>query len=144
MENNIKLMIIIFILSILGSSCAKRVTTIGSENSGIQLQIKSLEGKIQYQVSFKGKVLINPSALGLLSREFDFIPAEIIRITQAKIQQQWKPLFGKSGLVDNTYHEATVEAKTKDGLLMHIIFRSIDNMRCLSFVIFDQNIFRND
>ncbi|MCK9640823.1 MAG: glycoside hydrolase family 97 protein [Prolixibacteraceae bacterium] len=123
MENNKKLMLIVFFLSILGSSCAKRVTTIGSENSGIQLQIKSLEGKIQYEVSFKGKVLINPSGLGLLSSEFNFVPAEIIRITQAKIQEQWHPLFGKSGLVDNTYHEATVEAKTKDGLLIHVNFR---------------------
>jgi hypothetical protein len=114
------------------NSLAEKKITLGSPNQQVQLQFQQYDdGKIMYQVSYKGRPVITPSALGfdlkepLVSlKQFDVLSAD-----STNVDETWQPVLGEVKNIRNHYRLLTVtlKSKTKDPIQLKLYFRVYDD-----------------
>ncbi|NCS82688.1 MAG: glycoside hydrolase family 97 protein, partial [Ignavibacteria bacterium] len=90
-----KKMIFTFFLLFLGSLLPQ---TIFSPNGNLSLSFNlTAEGKLFYQLSFKGKQIIKPSALGIMLKDAPSFDKnfEIIKVDTQTFDESWNPVWGE-------------------------------------------------
>jgi len=120
---------ILFLLgiSLFITSLAEQRTSISSPNGLITLSFNQNDkGNISYELFFKNKTVIKPSALGFTFSKPDVMldQFEIIKTDSSSFDESWKPVWGEQSLIRNNYKELAVTLKnTTSGILMKIVFR---------------------
>jgi alpha-glucosidase len=121
---------IIFCLSIifLLQNCKKQTQySISSPDTNICVTILNENGKLTYEVTYKGEFVINPSKLGISFKNIEDLNKnlEIIEIKQKIIDEKWDQPWGEFKTVNNNYEELVISLKEIEGeeRLMNITFR---------------------
>jgi alpha-glucosidase len=121
---------IIFCISIifLLQNCKKQTQhSISSPDTNICVTVLNENGKLTYEVTYKGKFVINPSKLGINFKNIEGLNKnlEIIEIKQKIIDEKWDQPWGEFKTVNNNYEEVVISLKEKEGeeRLMNITFR---------------------
>jgi hypothetical protein len=120
---------ILFLLGI--SLCfvtfAEQKNSISSPNGMITLSFyKNDNGNISYEMFFKNKSVIKPSALGFKFSKPDLVlnQFDIIKIDSSSFDESWKPVWGEQSLIRNNYHELSISLKNNaSGIIIKIVFR---------------------
>ena len=77
------------------------------------LEVKDFEGAAScpvYSVTYRGKVVIAPSRLGLVLSSSPLAGGlQIARQTESSVDRQWKPVYGERSMIRNHYNEVVVE-----------------------------------
>lgn len=110
------------------TASADNTITVSSPDGNQQLSvILRSSGAVQYQLSYKGKTVIAPSALGmkfknpdLLLTEFDLKAAD-----STVVDNTWKPVWGEVSTIRNNYKQLLLmlEDKHGSGVRVGITFR---------------------
>jgi hypothetical protein len=128
MKSIIKVLIICF--SIILVSCENEVVekSVSSPNSELNVEFNLNEsGQPLYEVSFNGKIVVNPSLLGFdvknqegLSKNFT-----IVNTTSKSFNEIWQMPWGEQLDVENNYNELKVELEENSELKrkLNIVFR---------------------
>jgi alpha-glucosidase len=121
---------IIFCLSIifLLQNCKRQTRgSISSPDTNICVTVLNENGKLTYEVTYKGEFVINPSKLGINFKNIEGLNKnlEIIEIKQKIIDEKWDQPWGEFKTVNNNYEEVVISLKEKEGeeRLMNITFR---------------------
>lgn len=121
---------IIFCISIifLLQNCKKQTQhSISSPDTNICVTVLNENGKLTYEVTYKGEFVINPSKLGINFKNIEGLNKnlEIIEIKQKIIDEKWDQPWGEFKTVNNNYEEVVISLKEKEGeeRLMNITFR---------------------
>lgn len=109
-------------------NCKKQAQcSVTSPDTNICVTFLNENGKLTYNVTYKGKKVVNPSQLGIslknladLNKDF-----EILEIKKQVIDENWDQPWGEFKTVRNNYQELAISLKEKSGdnRLMNIIFR---------------------
>ncbi len=94
--------------------------TVNSPNGNLQLAFSLDNGKPTYQLTYKGKAVVNPSHLGLeLAKdkhaskgngETDLIDGFVVTKTSTStFDETWKPVWGETATIRNHYNELEVD-----------------------------------
>ena len=94
--------------------------TVNSPNGNIQLAFSLDNGKPTYQLTYKGKAVVNPSHLGLeLAKdkhaskgmdETDLLDGFVVTKTSTStFDETWKPVWGETATIRNHYNELEVD-----------------------------------
>jgi alpha-glucosidase len=79
----------------------------------LSLEVKDFEGAAScpvYSVTYRGKVIIAPSRLGLALATAPLAEGlQIARQTESSVDAQWKPVYGERSTIRNHYNEVVVE-----------------------------------
>ena len=120
---------ILFLLGICLSliSLAEQNTAISSPNGMITLSFHLNEkGNISYEMFFKNKSVIKPSALGFKLSKPDILlnQFDIIKIDSSSFDENWKPVWGEQAVIRNNYKELAISLKNNaSGINIKIVFR---------------------
>jgi len=108
-------------------SLAEQKNSISSPNGMITLSFyKNDNGNISYEMFFKNKSVIKPSALGFKFSKPDLVlnQFDIIKIDSSSFDESWKPVWGEQSLIRNNYHELSISLKNNaSGIIIKIVFR---------------------
>ena len=108
-------------------SLAEQRTNISSPNGMITLSFNQNDkGNISYELFFKNKTVIKPSALGFKFSKPDVMlnQFEVIKTDSSSFDESWKPVWGEQSLIRNNYKELSLTLKNNaSGILMKIVFR---------------------
>lgn len=122
---------IFFILSlccaaVIPASAAERF----SPDGNLHLNVTCPDGQPQYSLTYKGKVVVAPSRLGLVAKEADFAHGfQIQSVDTATVDRTWQPVWGEYADIRDHYNELAVNLQS-DGdkpLLMTVRFRVFDD-----------------
>ena len=106
---------------------AEQRTNISSPNGMITLSFNQNDkGNISYELFFKNKTVIKPSALGFKFSKPDVMlnQFEVIKTDSSSFDESWKPVWGEQSLIRNNYKELSLTLKNNaSGILMKIVFR---------------------
>ena len=81
-----------------------------------------------YNLSYKGKTVVEDSKLGLAAKEAKFTDSfRILSTETASFNETWHPVWGEYQDVVNHYNQLSVNMENKDGLLMTVCFRVFDD-----------------
>ncbi len=105
---------------------------VSSPDETVKLAFDVRDGKPEYSVSRKGKVILNPSRLGLKLKDMPdfekgFSVKSIVRDTHS---ETWTPVWGEESEIPNNYNELRVtltQKKIAPGRTMDIVFRVFDD-----------------
>ena len=116
----------IFLLCCL-TSWASEKYSVSSPNGSVTLNLlKSDKDNLSYEVIFKNKNVILPSALGFKLSKPKIIANEfsIVKIDSSVIDETWKPVWGEQSLIRNNCKELEATVKTKStNIIIKIVFR---------------------
>lgn len=108
-------------------SFAEQKIGISSPNGMITLSFyKNDNGNISYEMFFKNKSVIKPSALGFKFSKPDLVlnQFDIIKIDSSSFDESWKPVWGEQSLIRNNYHELSISLKNNaSSIIIKIVFR---------------------
>ena len=108
-------------------SLAEQNTAISSPNGMITLSFnKNEKGNISYEMFFKNKSVIKPSALGFKLSKPDILlnQFDIIKIDSSSFDESWKPVWGEQAVIRNNYKELAISLKNNaSGIIIKIVFR---------------------
>ncbi|WP_342646283.1 glycoside hydrolase family 97 catalytic domain-containing protein [Mucilaginibacter sp. CSA2-8R] len=119
----------------------KEVETLKSPDGKLQLSFTyAYKKSVSYTFSAYGRVLINPSALGLA----EIAPQQFIRSPHRAVNTVWKPVWGKRAIVPDRYNEVTIDLKAyqivarayNDGVAFRYIFpegKKLDELTQFNF-----------
>jgi len=121
----------------------KNTAEISSPNGKVNLNFSlSGNGTPQYQISYNGASLIDPSSLGFqfknqapLSGKF-----KIVNTSATEFNETWEPVWGEKDKIKNHYKQLTVHLQEKDSLgrKMDLEFRLFDNGVGFRYVLPEQ------
>jgi alpha-glucosidase len=84
----------------------------------LSLEVKDVEGAASgpvYSVTYRGKLVIAPSRLGLALTTAPFGEGlQIARQTESSVDTQWKPVCGERSVIRNHYNEVVVELQEQN------------------------------
>jgi len=126
-----KKMIFTFFLLFLGSILPQ---TIFSPNGNLSLSFNlTAEGKLFYQLSFKGKQIIKPSALGIMLKDAPSFDKnfEIIKVDTQTFDESWNPVWGEVKTIKNYYKQLRITLAQKN---------ISDRTFVLTFRVFDDGL----
>jgi len=126
-----KKMIFTFFLLFLGSLLPQ---TIFSPNGNLSLSFNlTAEGKLFYQLSFKGKQIIKPSALGIMLKDAASFDKnfEIVKVDTQTFDESWNPVWGEVKTIKNHYKELRINLAQKNISERNLI---------ITFRVFDDGI----
>lgn len=83
-------------------------------------------GMPQYQVTVDGKELISPSALGLVTEQWQLAPNPGVKVDHSTFDETWQQPWGENKTVRNHYNEMAVTL-THDASTLTVRFRVFDN-----------------
>jgi hypothetical protein len=127
-ENLIYLLTIIITMGNNFHLAGQNTVSIASPDNKIELTVLHPENEIlYYNISFKGKTVIEPSALGfsLSKPEMDFMACTVLSVDSAEVDETWKPVWGEVSAIRNHYKELKILVKNNlgSGIQMQITFR---------------------
>ncbi len=82
-----------------------------------------------YSVTYRDKVVIAPSRLGLALTTTPLAEGlQIARQTESSVDTQWKPVYGERSLIRNHYNEVVVELQEPDApkRFLYLTLRAYD------------------
>jgi hypothetical protein len=97
---------------------AQSISSIGSPDRTIRLTFQnSPTGETTYQIRYKNKPVIEPSALGFsLSKPKALLNRfTVASVDSARMDETWKPVWGEESQIRNNYNELTVGLQDKGG-----------------------------
>lgn len=111
---------------------AAKSAQIASPNGNVQLKVNHLaDGKISYQVKYKGKMILEPSKFSfalnqpkVLLQRFDWTKTD-----SSMTNETWKPVWGEVAEIRNHYKELKLSLKSRgqnrgtSGILLNVVFR---------------------
>jgi glucan 1,4-alpha-glucosidase len=104
-----------------------QVYSISAPSKDIQANITlTSTGSLQYEVVYKGKPVIKPSALGLVFKEGNFNSNfEIKSVDTSTFHEVWQPVLGEVKNITNHYKQIMIHLseKTVKPKLLDVIFR---------------------
>lgn len=109
-----KKMIFTFFLLFLGSVLPQ---TVFSPNGNLSLSFNlTAEGKLFYQLSFKGKQIIKPSALGIMLKDAPSFDKnfEIVKVDTQTVDESWSPVWGEVKTIRNYYKQLRIHLAQKN------------------------------
>lgn len=126
-----KLLALAFVFAVLTAS-AEQIVTIGSPDAAIQLQVNQEDdGSFQYNVLYKGKMVIKPSSLGMKFSVPDAMlnKFSIVSFDSSATDETWKPVWGEQSTIRNNYKQLVVKLndRSNSGIVINIIFRVFNN-----------------
>ena len=98
----------------------------------LSLEVKDFEGTAScpvYSVTYRGKVVIAPSRLGLVLASPPLAEGlQIVRQTESSVDTQWKPVYGERSTIRDHYNQVVVELQERDTpkRLLHLTLRAYD------------------
>ena len=120
-------LVILTVSSSLSAQSMQSVTST-SPDKNVQLEVRlQPNGKLTYQLNYKGKIVIAPSSLGMVlnnpGMELDKFILE--GTDSASFDQTWEPVWGEVRSIRNNYHEKTfrLAAANDMRIKLEIIFR---------------------
>ena len=102
---------------------------ISSPNGDILVNVDvNSDGVPYYNMSYKGKLVIEDSQLGLAAQEAKFIDKfKILSTETSTFNETWEPVWGEYSEIVNHYNQLTVEMEDETGLMMNVCFRVFDD-----------------
>ena len=119
-------------VALIGSSllrlCAQQIRSATAPNQSIVVAVRNAPtGELTYQVSYKGKSVIEPSGLGFsLSKPQVVLNRFILVATDSsKTDETWQPVWGETSRIRNHYSELalTLADKSGSGIQLRVRFR---------------------
>jgi glucan 1,4-alpha-glucosidase len=119
-------------VSIITPIFAQNKASIASPNGAIVLAVnQNASGQLFYQLSFKNKIIIEPSSLGfdLKKPEIKLNTFQITGIDSSVFNENWSPVLGEVSSIKNNYKELIIklQSKEKATILLNIVFRIFDD-----------------
>ncbi len=103
---------------------------VSSPNGEVKVEFDTPGGVPTYNVSYKGKSVINPSRLGyVLANQTDLLDGfELVNATTSTFDETWQPVWGENANIRNHYNELLVELRQPStDRLMNLRFRVYDD-----------------
>lgn len=123
-----------------GASAEERVLT--SPDKTLSIALSDTGGQARYAVTYKGKTLIAPSALGLLLDKGGVLSngLTIVGSSTASVDQTYELVVGKTRMVRDHYNELTVDLSEAGpaGRKLRVIARAYDDGVAFRYVLPDQ------
>jgi hypothetical protein len=89
------------------------------------------DGQIKYELRYKSKTVIYPSALAMRfsTPAVSLEKFDVLKNSSRSFDETWKPVWGETSSIRNSYNEMTLELKDKSGsnILLNIVFRVFDD-----------------
>ncbi|QHV99650.1 glycoside hydrolase family 97 protein [Spirosoma endbachense] len=122
------LLIIILSGLLLAKSYAQQLISTTSPNQSISLVIRNTsEGTISYQLSYKGKAVIEPASLGfVLSKpQVALSRFTLIAADSSTVDENWQPVWGEISQIRNQHKELvlTLQDKSASNIRLRVRFR---------------------
>ena len=118
---------LLLIVCICAGCCKALSQTISSPNGNLSLKFELVNGVPVYQLSYKQKVVIKPSSLGIeLNGLTSFMNGfTVTKSDQISVDDTWNPVMGEQKSIRNQYNELLVTLTQKDlkDRFMQIRFR---------------------
>ncbi len=98
----------------------------------LSLEVKDFEGAAScpvYSVTYRGKLVIAPSRLGLALSPSPLAEGlQIARQTETSVDTQWKPIYGERSTIRNHYNEVVVELQESNApkRFLYLALRAYD------------------
>jgi glucan 1,4-alpha-glucosidase len=88
-------------------------------------------GSLQYSLSYKNKLIVKPSTLGVELKDAKPLGDnfEIIKIDSSLVNESWKPVLGEVSSIKNNYRMVKIylKEKMKNARLLNITFKLFDD-----------------
>ncbi len=107
----------------------------------LSLEVKDFEGAVScpvYSVTYRGKVVIAPSRLGLALTPAPLAEGlQIVPQTDSSVDTQWKPVYGERSTVRNHYHEMIVELQEQNTprRFLYLALRAYDEAAAFCYTL---------
>ena len=123
-----KLTIVLASILMVNLSIAQQNFHILSADNNIALNIiYGKDGGLMYTVTYKGKLVIEPSDLGFLLQTpaTSLTHFDIVSIDSTQFDETWSPVLGEVSRIRNQYKELYLKlmGKKENGILLNVIFR---------------------
>lgn len=123
-----------------GPLAAQKVYTVASPGGTTVLELRAEDGKLSYQLSFKGKLVATRSALDITVDEASLQGAKIIRYDKPVLHREsFASPLGEQDTLHSYYRQAKLYLKANNGGQVRLDFRVMD-----SSVAFRYNVSVND
>ncbi len=115
----------------------------------LSLEVKDFEGAASrpvYSVTYRGKLVIAPSRLGLALSSSPFAEGlQIARQTESSVDTQWKPVYGERSLIRNHYNEVVVELQEPNAprRFLYLSLRAYDEGAAFCYTLSRQPALEN-
>ena len=98
-------------------------------NFVLKVEVDDTNGAPYYTLDYKGKQIVEPSALGIKSEQTDFVDGFFIASTDtASVDRTWQPVWGEYSDIRDHFNEMVVNLADKDGKReMTVRFRLFDD-----------------
>jgi hypothetical protein len=123
-----RLLLVIIAISSFSFVNADRTIPLHSPDGNLALSIDSRDnGELLYRLSFKGKTVIAPSALGftLKSPQLSLSRFTLVGADSSAFDETWHPVWGEQSSIRNNYKQIIlrVDDRSGSGIHINIIFR---------------------
>ncbi|GAB4028528.1 glycoside hydrolase family 97 protein [Spirosoma koreense] len=107
---------------------AQSTTSLSSPDKAVVVTVRNLSnGSVTYQVSYKGKKVIEPSGLGFVfsKPQLALTTFTITASDSTTVDETWKPVWGEVSLIRNQYKQLTLTLadKASSGISVRVRFR---------------------
>jgi alpha-glucosidase len=115
----------------------------------LSLEVKDFEGAVAcpvYSVTYRGKVIIAPSRLGLALVTAPLAERlQIARQTESSVDTQWKPVYGERSMIRNHYNEVVVELQEQNApkRFLYLTLRAYDQGAAFCYTLSRQPTMEN-
>lgn len=115
---------VLFLLSILFSSCERNTYSIVSPNSTLEFEVNSNDSGIVYKLKYNDRLLLNQSELGFVLKNGERLISghgwEIDDVKTISVSDKWYPIWGKRKVVDDVYNQKTFYLKNESSKIKEI------------------------
>jgi alpha-glucosidase len=117
-------------LSLVLPVTAQKAIRLSSPNGQLAFSFRLVNKKMQYDIAFKGNLLVEQAALGLQFEDRDFINnLQVLTPVFREADEQYELVVGKTKQVRSHYKEVTIPVlePTAPHRLIHLIVRAFDD-----------------
>ncbi len=128
------------IVLFLFSSCSRKQNrwSLSSPDGKISMTFSLQEGNPVYSVSYEGRPVIMPSAMGLVFSDTTSLtgPFEVVSVDSSSVNTSWTPVYGNCSEINDHYRTLTVQLKEKTGQgAIGIEFRVYDKGAAFRYIL---------
>jgi glucan 1,4-alpha-glucosidase len=119
--------VILFLMTILTKSNAQESKNLSASLEHVKLDFTlNVDGKSEYSVSYKQKLVIKPSRLGFkLEKNNSLDSFTLLGSDEKSVDETWKPVLGEVSIIRNHYKQLTVRLQQKNApnMLLNLVFK---------------------
>jgi alpha-glucosidase len=107
----------------------------------LSLEVKDFEGAAScpvYSVTYRGKVVVAPSRLGLVLANLPLAGGlQIVRQEEGRADTQWKPVYGERSTIRDHYNQVVVELQEENApkRLLNVTVRAYDEGAAFCYTV---------